>query len=173
MLQWPPNTRTGIQQGSCKNIHQAPGAEVKTMQRLLVCRVLRAQGWCSTRCSVTCTDDPGAGAGGGPGRGRRQTVLSPYSSHPVLCLALVQGGGCTDSIPALRLLIWGGDGPQVAQQNSGWWGFLWRIHFLNATDSEICSNYSIMEKTEMLPRVTTCMDISSVQCMDIEGYYSW
>ena len=88
-----------------KNTHQVTRAEVKTVQKLLICRVLWAQGWCSTRCSMTCTEDPGAGAGGGPGRGRRQTVLSPYSSHPVLCLALVQGGGCTDSIPALRLLI--------------------------------------------------------------------
>ena len=41
---------------------------------------------------MTRTEAPGAGAGGGPGRGRRQTVCSPYSSHPVLGLALLQGG---------------------------------------------------------------------------------
>ena len=159
--------------GRYKNIHHVPRAEVKTIQRLLICWVLRAQERYSTRCSVTRTEAPGIGSGGGPGWGRRQTVSSPYSSHPVLCLALVQGGGCTDSIPALRLLIWGGDDPQVAQQNSGWWGLLWRIKFWNATDSEMSSNYSVMEKIEMLPLVATCMDISSVQCMDIEGYYSW
>ena len=33
-----------IQQGSCENIHQVPGAEVKTIQRLLICRVLWSQG---------------------------------------------------------------------------------------------------------------------------------
>ena len=65
-----------IQQGSYESIHQAPGAEVKTIQRLLVCRVLWAQGRCSTGCSVTRTEAPGAGAGGGPGQGRRQTVRS-------------------------------------------------------------------------------------------------
>ena len=94
-----------IQQGSCENIHQVPGAEVKTIQRLLICRVLWSQGRCSTGCSMTRTEAPGTGAGRGPGRGRWQTVPSPYSSHPVLCLALIQGGGCTDSILALRLLI--------------------------------------------------------------------
>ena len=36
-----------------KNIHQVPRADVKTIQRLLVCRVLWVQGRCSTRCSVT------------------------------------------------------------------------------------------------------------------------
>ena len=65
-----------IQQGSYESIHQAPGAEVKTIQRLLVCRVLWAQGRCSTGCSVTRTEASGAGAGGGPGRGRWQTVCS-------------------------------------------------------------------------------------------------
>ena len=94
-----------IQQGSYESIHQVPGTEVKTIQRPLICWVLRAQGRYRTGCSMTRTEAPGAGAGGGPGRGRWQIVLSPYSSHPVLCLALVQGGGCTDSIPALRLLI--------------------------------------------------------------------
>ena len=68
MPQWPPNTRTGIQQGSYKNIHQVPGMEVKTIQRLLICRVLSTQGQCSAGHSVTCTEAPGAGAGGGPGR---------------------------------------------------------------------------------------------------------
>ena len=94
-----------IQQGSYESIHQALGAEVKTIRRPLIYRVLWAQRQCSTRCSVTCTEAPGTGAGGGLGQGMRQTVCSPYSSLPVLCLALVQGGGCTDSIPALRLLI--------------------------------------------------------------------
>ena len=94
-----------IQQGSYESIHQALGAEVKTIQKLLVCWVLWAQGQWSAGCSVTRTEAPGAGAGGGPGQRRRQTVCSPYSSLPVLCLALVQGGGCTDCTPALRLLI--------------------------------------------------------------------
>ena len=94
-----------IQQGSYESIHQVPRAEVKTIQRLLVCRVLWAQGWCSAGCSMTHTEAPGAGAERGPRRGRQQTVHSPYLSHHVLCLALVQDGGCTDSIPALRLLI--------------------------------------------------------------------
>ena len=65
-----------IQQGSYESIHQAPGAEVKTIQRFLICRVLCAQGRCSTGCSVTRTEAPGAGAGGGPGWGRWQTVCS-------------------------------------------------------------------------------------------------
>ena len=91
--------------GRYKNIHQVPGAEVKNIQRPLICWVLRAQGWCITGCSVTHTEAPGAGAGGGPGRGKQQTVPSPYLSHPVLGLALVPGEGYTDSIPALRLLI--------------------------------------------------------------------
>ena len=63
-------------QGSYESIHQVPGAEVKTIQRLLICRVLWAQGWCRTGCSVTRTEAPGTGAGGGPGRGRWQTVCS-------------------------------------------------------------------------------------------------
>ena len=58
-----------IQQGSYESIHQAPGAEVKTIQRLLLCWVLWAQGQCSIEA-------PGTGAGGGPGRGRGQTVCS-------------------------------------------------------------------------------------------------
>ena len=58
-----------IQQGSYESIHQAPGAEVKTIQRLLLCWVLWAQGQCSIEA-------PGTGAGGGPGRGRWQTVCS-------------------------------------------------------------------------------------------------
>ena len=94
-----------IHQGSYESIHLVPGAEVKTIQRPLICRVLWAQGRCRTGCSVTRTEAPGAGAGGGPGRGRWQTVHSPYSSHPVLGLGLVQGRGCTDSIPDFRLLI--------------------------------------------------------------------
>ena len=65
-----------IQQGSYESIHQVPGAEVKTIQRPLICRVLWAQGQCSPGCSVTRTEAPGAGAGGGPGRGRWQTVCS-------------------------------------------------------------------------------------------------
>ena len=63
-------------QGSYESIHQVPGAEVKTIQRLLVCWVLRAQGRCITGCSVTHREAPGAGARGGPGRGRWQTVCS-------------------------------------------------------------------------------------------------
>ena len=94
-----------IQQGSYESIHQVPGTEVRTIQRLLICWVLWAQGQCSAGCSMTHTEAPGAGAGGGPGRGRRQTVCSPYSSRPVLGLGLLQGGGCTDSIPPFRLLI--------------------------------------------------------------------
>ena len=52
-----------------RNIHQAPGAEVKTIQRLLICWVLWAQGGCRARCSMTHTEASGTGAGGGPGRG--------------------------------------------------------------------------------------------------------
>ena len=77
--------------GRYKNIHQVPGAEVKNIQRPLICWVLRAQGRGSAGCSVARTEAPGAGAGGGPGQGRWQTVHSPYLSHPVLGLALVQG----------------------------------------------------------------------------------
>ena len=62
--------------GRYKNIYQVPRAEVKTIQRLFICRVLWAQGQCSARCSVTHTEAPGAGAGRGPGRGRWQTVPS-------------------------------------------------------------------------------------------------
>ena len=58
-----------IQQGSYESTHQVPRVEVKTVQKPLVCWVLRAQRWCSARCSMTCTEVPGAGAGGGPGRG--------------------------------------------------------------------------------------------------------
>ena len=94
-----------IQQGSYESIHQVPGTEVRTIQRLLICWVLWAQGQCSAGCSVTCTEAPGAGAGGGPGWGKRQTVRSPYSSRPVLGLGLLQGGRCTDSILPFRLLI--------------------------------------------------------------------
>ena len=102
--QCPPKNRTGVQQ-----------VDIKTSIRFLeqksrlfkgsICQVLRAQGWCSTGCPVTHIEAPGAGAGGGPGWGRRQTVPSPYLSHPVLGPALVPGGGYTDSVPALRLLI--------------------------------------------------------------------
>ena len=63
-------------QGSYESIHQVPGAEVKTIQRLLICRVLWTQGWYSAGCSVTHTEAPGTGAGGGPGRGRQQNVPS-------------------------------------------------------------------------------------------------
>ena len=42
----------------------------------------------------------GAGAGGGPGR-RWQTVHSPYSSHPVLGVGLVQHGDVLTLIQAL------------------------------------------------------------------------
>ena len=69
-----PNTRTAIQQGDIKNKHQVPRAEVKTVQRLLVCRVLRAQGQCSTRWSMTHTEAPGTGTEKVPGRGRLQTA---------------------------------------------------------------------------------------------------
>ena len=62
--------------GRYKNIYQFPRAEVKTIQRLFICRVLWAQRQCSARCSVTHTEAPGAGAGRGPGRGRWQTVPS-------------------------------------------------------------------------------------------------
>ena len=65
-----------IQQGSYESIHQIPGAEVKTIQRPLIFRVLWAQGRCSTGCSMTCTEAPGTGAGGGPRWGRWQTVRS-------------------------------------------------------------------------------------------------
>ena len=41
---------------------------------------------------MTRTEAPGTGAGEGPGWGRPETVCSPYSSHPVLGLALLQGG---------------------------------------------------------------------------------
>ena len=87
-----------IQQGSCENIHQVPGAEVKTIQRLLICWVLWSQGRCSTGCSGTPTEAPGTG--GGPGR-RWQTVHSSYSSHPVLGLGLVQHGDVLTLIQAL------------------------------------------------------------------------
>ena len=60
--------------GRYKNIHHVPGAEGKTIQRLLICQVLWAQGQCRTRCSVTRTENPGAGAGRVPGWGRWQTV---------------------------------------------------------------------------------------------------
>ena len=50
------------------------------------------------------TEAPGAGAGS-PRMGQTADCPLPYSSPPVLGLALVQGGGCTDSIPALRLLV--------------------------------------------------------------------
>ena len=59
-----------------KDIHQVPRTDVKTIHRFLVCRVLRAQGRCSARCSVTHREAPGAGAGGGPGWGTCQTVRS-------------------------------------------------------------------------------------------------
>ena len=52
-------------QGSYESIHQVPGAEVKTIQRLLICRVLWTQGQCSAGCSVTHTEAPGTGAGEG------------------------------------------------------------------------------------------------------------
>ena len=104
MPQCPPKNRTRVQQ-----------VDIKTSIRFLeqksrlfkgsICQVLRVQGWCSTGCPVTHIEAPGAGAGGGPGWGRRQTVPSPYLSHPVLGPALVPGGGYTDSVPALRLLI--------------------------------------------------------------------
>ena len=87
--------------GRYKNIYQFPRAEVKTIQRLFICRVLWAQRQCSARCSVTHTEAPGAGAGRGPGRGRWQTVHSPYSSLPVLCLAVVQ---CGDALTLLQPL---------------------------------------------------------------------
>ena len=41
---------------------------------------------------MTRTEAPGTGAGEGPGWGRPETVCSPYSSHPVLGLALLHGG---------------------------------------------------------------------------------
>ena len=37
-------------------MHQVPGAEVKTIQRLLICWVLWSQGRCSSGCSVTLTE---------------------------------------------------------------------------------------------------------------------
>ena len=51
MPQWPPNTRTCIQQRSYKNIHQVPGVKSRLFKDS-ICRVLWTQGWCSTRCSV-------------------------------------------------------------------------------------------------------------------------
>ena len=88
-------------QGSYESIHQVPGAEVKTIQRLLICRVLWSQGRCSTGCSMTRTEAPGAGAGRGLGWGRWQTVHSSYLSHPVLGLGLVQHGDVLTLIQAL------------------------------------------------------------------------
>ena len=75
MPQWPPNTRTCIQQGSYKNIHQVPGVEVKTVQRLHLpgpvdTRVMQYQ------VLRDHTEAPGAGAGRVPGWGRWQTVHS-------------------------------------------------------------------------------------------------
>ena len=87
-----------------KNIHRGLGAEVKTIHRPLVCWLLWAQGWCTSGCSVTRTEAPGAGAGGGPGRVRWQTVPSPYSSHPVLGLTLLQGEDVPTLSQPLRLL---------------------------------------------------------------------
>lgn len=48
---------------------------------------------------------PGAGAGGEAQDGEDGELSPPYTSHPVLGLALLQGRGSTDSISALRLLI--------------------------------------------------------------------
>ena len=93
-----------IQQAVMKASIRFPGQKSRLFKGS-ICRVLRAQGRCSAGSSVTRTEAPGAGAGGGPGRGTWQTVCSPYSSQPILCLALVQVGGCTNSIPAFRLLI--------------------------------------------------------------------
>ena len=50
---------------------------------------------------MTHTEAPGAGAGRGLGRGRWQTVHSPYSSHPVLGVGLVQHGDVLTLIQAL------------------------------------------------------------------------
>ena len=50
---------------------------------------------------MTRTEAPGTGAGEGPGWGRPETVCSPYSSHPVLGVGLVQHGDVLTLIQAL------------------------------------------------------------------------
>ena len=74
MPQWPPNTRTCIQQRSYKNIHQVPGVKSRLFKDS-ICRVLWTLGWCSTRCSVI-TQRLLVQVQGVPGWGRRQTVHS-------------------------------------------------------------------------------------------------
>ena len=78
----PSKQQNRCPEGRYKNICQVPGAEVKTVQRLLICWVLWAQGWCSIRCTVTYTETAAAGVGRVPGWGRWQTVCSSSSSHP-------------------------------------------------------------------------------------------
>ena len=130
-----------IQPVSYENIHQVPRAEIKAVQRLLICWVLRAQGR--------------------PRMGEVADCPLTYSSHPVLCLALLQGGACTDSIPALRLLIWVEDN---THQNSGWWR-LWReLNFWMLLIQKLVNNiYSSMVKNEMLPFAATWMDLVNIE----------
>ena len=82
--QWFPNTRTAIQQGDIKTSIRFP--EVKTVQRLLICQVLRAQGQCSTGWSMTHTEAPGAGTEKVTGWGRWQTA--PLTHFTPFCVWL-------------------------------------------------------------------------------------
>ena len=105
-----------IQQGSYESIHQVPGTEVKTIQRPLICWVLRAQGRYRTGCSVTRTEAPGTGAGGCPEWGRQQTV--PSLTHLTLsCVWLCSRVG---DVLTLSQPLGYSSNTQVAHQNSVW-----------------------------------------------------
>lgn len=85
--------------GRYKSIYQVPGAEVKTIQRLLICWVLWAQGQCSAGCSVIHLRLL-AQVQGEAQDGEAADCPSLLVS-PVLGLALVQGKGMYLSITSL------------------------------------------------------------------------
>ena len=157
MPQWPPNTRTGIQQGSYKNIHQVPRMEVKTIQRLLICRVLSTQGQCSAGCSVTRTEAPGSGSGGGPRRRRQRTVPSltrlTLSWVWLWCrvghvLTLSQPLGYSSEVKtAYRQLT-----KVQCREDSN------ELNFGMPLTHKLVNNYSVRKKNEILPFSATWME---------------
>ena len=84
--------------GRYKNIHQVPRAEVKTVQRLLIC----LEGTRAVQYQVV--HDPHRGSWPRHRESPRMGKITDCSPY-ILCLALVQCRVCTDSIPDLRLLI--------------------------------------------------------------------
>ena len=90
--------------GRYKNTHKVSRAEVKTIQRLLICWVMWAQGQCSTGCSVTTqrllAQVQGEAQDGG---GCRLSI--PLTHLTLYWVWLWSEVGDVLTIPALRLLI--------------------------------------------------------------------